>query len=525
MEPMKRLIALTLFFYCTNALQAQKIDKADLKQLLEAVNTKHDEQDPVLYPNGRELYFVRANDSLNVGGTKDKGDIWYATLGANGRWENPQNIGSPVNNDLKNSLLGFSPDGTIMFLNLEERHPGGLISNQGIGYSLRNNGQWTVPKKMSVDYYVNRSKNQDGSVSKDGKTLMLSMDSYASRGQEDIYVCFYENGKFGQPVNLGDDINTSSQEMAPYLAADNKTLYFSSNGHGGQGGRDIFVSERLDDTWKHWSKPKNMTAINSQGVDYYYFIDYTNEVAYYVSTQNSDGYGDIQAIDVSVPDQTPKEPAADFAPLANITETPANTTMIFSGKVLNANTKMPVSAAVQLKSGDIEQNLNTGDNGIFNTELPANLTTAELNIKSPGYMGSEESVKLQSGGNDDYTFYLVPLEVGTTIRLSKVYFEQSKAVLIDSSFTELDRVADMLQENPNVKIELTGHTDNQGDSRLNLKLSQERVDVVKQYLVDKGIDANRIKGKGFGGTRPVASNASEETRKLNRRVEFKIIKD
>ena len=521
---MKILFASILLFWGISGIQAQKVDKSNLKEILEALNTKYDEQDPVLYPNGRELYFVRANDSLNVGGSKDKGDIWYATLGENGRWEKPENIGSPVNNDLKNSLLGFSPDGDIMFLNLEEKHPGGLISNQGIGYSLRKNGQWTVPKKMSVDYFVNRSKNQSGSVSRDGKVLVLSMDSYASRGEEDIYVCFYEDGKFGQPVNLGDDINTSYQEMTPYLASDNKTLYFSSNGHGGLGGRDVFVSQRLDDTWKKWSKPKNIEAINTNGVDYYYFIDYDNEIAYFISTQNSDGYGDIQAIDVSIEEQAPEE-KADFAPLAEISEMPVNTTMIFSGKVLNTNTKEPVAAAIQLRSGDILQNINTGENGIFNTELPADLVTANLDIKAPGYMSSEEQVKLQSGSGDDYVFYLVPLEVGTTIRLSKVYFERSTANLIDSSYTELNRVADMLQENPNVKIELSGHTDNQGDSRLNLKLSQERVDVVKKYLVDKGIEDSRIKGKGYGGTRPVASNESEETRKLNRRVEFKILKD
>jgi outer membrane protein OmpA-like peptidoglycan-associated protein len=122
-----------------------------------------------------------------------------------------------------------------------------------------------------------------------------------------------------------------------------------------------------------------------------------------------------------------------------------------------------------------------------------------------------------------WQFELVPLEKGTVFTLNKVYFERGKAVLLDSSFAELDRIAEVLQENPEIKVELSGHTDNQGSARLNLQLSRDRVEVVKNYLVEHGVDHDRIKGKGYGGTRPVASNASEETRKLNRRVEFKIL--
>jgi len=134
--------------------------------------------------------------------------------------------------------------------------------------------------------------------------------------------------------------------------------------------------------------------------------------------------------------------------------------------------------------------------------------------------------KIEIAGNDLIEEYLLtPLEVGTTITLNKVYFERSTAQLLDDSFSELNRVAEMMSENPGVKIELSGHTDNQGSSKLNLQLSQERVDIVKQYLTEHGIDGSRIRGKGYGGTKPVASNASEETRKLNRRVEFTILKN
>jgi outer membrane protein OmpA-like peptidoglycan-associated protein len=122
-------------------------------------------------------------------------------------------------------------------------------------------------------------------------------------------------------------------------------------------------------------------------------------------------------------------------------------------------------------------------------------------------------------------FELDPLEVGATFRLNKVYFERGTSTLLEDSFEELEGVVELLNENPGIKIELSGHTDNQGSSKLNIKLSQERVDVVELYLTEHGIESKRIKGKGYGGTRPVASNASEETRKLNRRVEITILKN
>jgi outer membrane protein OmpA-like peptidoglycan-associated protein len=516
-----------LFLLFSFSLWSQSVDKTDLNLLTAALNSAHDEQNPVLHPDGQTLYFTRANDSLNAGGGKDKGDIWKSVLNESGRWSAPVPLSGALNDALKNSMLGFSPDGNLMFLNQEYRHPGGLVSNQGIAYAQRSAGTWSAPKKATLDYFVNSSSHQSGSISADGRVMLLSLQAYASRGAEDIYVSFYNNGHWGQPINLGSDINTSDQEMTPYLAADGKTLYFSSNGHGGKGGRDLYVSTRQDDTWKNWSKPKNLGDINSNGVDYYYFIDYTNEIAYYVTTQNSDGYGDIKAIDISVearPDSALV--AADYTALTEEPEpAPADQPKVLQGKVRNANTGEPVPAAVQVRTPGAFDNLNADpQDGSFNSSLPADLSTVEVAVKAPGYMSAEESVQL-SEPVTSYTFDLTPLVVGSLFRLNKVYFERGTASLIDSSFAELDRLSEVLSENPTIEIELAGHTDNQGSSRLNLRLSRDRVEEVKKYLVEKGIEEARIEGKGYGGTRPVASNAGEQTRKLNRRVEIVITKE
>lgn len=513
-----------LIFFISHLSVSQEVSKNDFQQLLQNVNTRYDEQNPVLSPDGMRLYFTRANDSLNIGGPKDKGDIWYSELDSDGIWGIPVNVGEPINDDVYNSMLGFSPDGTIMFLNKERRMPGGLVTNDGIAYSVYSGESWSKPARVSVDYFLNKSRHQSGSISADGSLMVLSLQAYASRGEEDIYISSYVDGKWSQPKNLGSVINTDSQEMTPYLSPDKKSLYFSSNGHGGKGGRDLFRSEREGEGWTSWSKPKNLGAeINSFGVEMSYFIDMRNEIAYFSSTQNSDGYGDIRVHDISVVIEEIESEAVIFTELVEEAEE-ARKTMLLSGKVTNGKTGGSISAAINITGTELNLNTNADSATGFSVEVPLNIDSVVVNVKSPGFMSSSQSVSFASG-DQNVTFVLTPLEVGTTITLNKVYFTRGTAELLDESFVELGKVVDMMAENPEIKIELSGHTDNQGSSKLNLKLSQDRVEKVKLYLTEHGIESKRIKGKGYGGTRPVASNASETTRKLNRRVEIKILKN
>lgn len=521
----KRILLLFFCVFIFFASYGQSAAVEDLDKLVANLNTRYDEQNPVLSPDGLKLYFTRANDSLNIGGPRDKGDIWVSKLNADGSWNKPVNLGAPVNSELKNYLLGFSPDGRIMFLNNEKKNPGGIIINNGIAYSVWSNGSWSRPANVSVDYLLNRSSHQSGSVSADGSVMLLSLQSYASRGEEDIYICNYQDGKWTQPINLGSVINTPHQEMTPYLSPDKKFLYFSSNGHGGKGGRDLFVSERTGEGWKDWSKAKNLgSSVNSFGVELNYFMDTKNSIAYYSSTQNSDGYGDIKAHSITIEVEEAPVAQVEFEELVEVAEE-ASKTLTFSGAISNAKTSDPLSAAINVSGEMFDQNTNsTEENGQFSIEIPINSNELNVSVKAPGYMGITETIDLE-GNSLSKDFELTPLEVGATIRLNKVYFERGTSTLLDDSFGDLERVVEMMEENPDVKIELSGHTDNQGSSKLNVKLSQERVDVVKMYLTEHGVDGKRIKGKGYGGTRPVASNASEESRKLNRRVEITILKN
>ncbi len=510
----------TSMFVC-----AQQIDSSDFTELLKNVNSRYDEQNPILSPDGKRLYFTRANDSLNIGGPKDKGDIWVAELASDGKWMQATNLGRPINDDLLNYMLGFSPDGNIMFLNQEKRNPGGLVINNGIAFSVQSNGKWSRPEHIAVDYLINSSKHQSGSLSADGKLMLLSLKAYASRGEEDIYISTYKDGKWTQPINLGSDINTSGQEMTPYLSADNKFIYFSSNGHGGKGGRDLFVAERQGEGWTSWSKPKNLgPEVNSFGVELNYIIDNKNKVAYFSSTQNSDGYGDIMAHNtVQDIEDLPIE-AEPFEELVEMAEE-ARKALLFSGVTYNSKNEAPIPTALNVVIDGLENHINSNEEtGDFEIGIPLSASDVLVHVKAPGFMSISEEIQLD--GNDlRKDFSLDPLEVGSTIRLNKVYFERGTSDLLETSFAELDRVVEMMSENPTVKIELSGHTDNQGSSKLNLKLSQERVDKVEQYLSEHGVDNKRIKGKGYGGSKPISSNASEETRKMNRRVEITILKN
>ena len=162
--------------------------------------------------------------------------------------------------------------------------------------------QWNMPQSTGVKYFQNKSANNGNSISRDGKILILSLESFKSLGAEDIYVSFWNASDNGwtEPKNLGDQINTKLQELTPFLAPDNKTLFFSTNGRGGIGSRDVFVSQRLDDTWTNWTEPRNMgETVNTEGAEMGYGYYPEIEFAVYTSTKDSDGYVDIQIFHVT----------------------------------------------------------------------------------------------------------------------------------------------------------------------------------------------------------------------------------
>jgi outer membrane protein OmpA-like peptidoglycan-associated protein len=493
-------------------------------------NTPNDELNPVISPDGKSQYITIANHPQNVGGKKDSGDIWISVLTENNQWSAPVH-GGPVLNDFGfNAVAGFSVDGSQMFL---LSHYGNPARTQGIAVSRSSGNGWSKPENISIPYFQNKSGVLSGYILPDQSVFVFSAETYGSKGVEDIYVSTKNpNGGWSEPKNLGGIINTRFQELSPSLSDDGKTLYFSTNGGKGAGSFDIYSSTRLDDGWTNWSPPENLGSnINSEGRELYYRPFEKLGYALYTSTKNSDGYGDVKIFisgEPVVKDTVPTtKPAVDT--VTKIVEVPRESTpdkrVKIYGKVSNSKTGEPIVASISFTSPSGNQSSSSSAEKGFTVLVPST-DAYSVKIEAPGYISTLEKLDIQTYEMKELemNFKLQPLEIGTTVNLRDVLFEQGKTTLLGQSYPELDLVVAFLRDNPKVKIELSGHTDNRGIPGQNLKLSQARVEKVKEYLVSKGIDKRRISGKGYGGSRPIASNDSEETRLLNRRVEFTIKK-
>ena len=490
---------------------------AKKERLSNNVNTKYLESKPVITPDGKRLYFARKNAPSNLGGKRDDQDIYVSDY-IGDDWSYAHNVDQPLNDKGPNGICSVSPDGnTIMVINAY--HDDGTVE-KGVSVSRRTPMGWSFPRIQTIEDYHNLSDYQDYFQSNSGKVLISSVERNDSRGDQDLYVSFRTgDDSWSKPINMGAAINTPKVEFAPFLASDNKTLYFASNGHRGFGESDIFYSRRLDETWTNWSRPENIgKAINSVSWDGYYTISAKGDYAYFISTA-----GAMNKVDFNPFDE-------DIYRISLTKEAKPDPVVLVQGKVINSKTRKPIEADIFYESlpSREEEGLAISDpvNGGYKIVLPVGKKYG-FRAEAEGYIAVSQ--------NEDFTMVdeyreivrnleLTPLEVGETVQLSNIFFVQSKAEMLPESEPELERLLQLMNNNPQLEIELSGHTDNQGPSSANLKLSEDRALSVMNYLIDHGIEKKRLKYKGYGGSRPIASNASAESRKKNRRVEIKILK-
>jgi OmpA-OmpF porin, OOP family len=484
------------------------------------VNSDVNEMSPVLSPDGKTLYFSRQNHPENAGGVNDKEDIWFSELDSTGRWQLAKNMGPRFNNEgpnFVNSIQAVTPDGksAVMLLGNKYLDNGKMLA--GVSISSNVGGQWSKPVALNIKNDYNYNEKANYFLANNRKTLILSVEREDSHGDRDLYVSFMNNDStWTEPLNLGDIVNTASEESAPFLASDDKTLYFSSKGFSGYGGSDVFVSKRLDDTWTNWSEPENLgPEINSPLEDLFFNIPASSEFAYYsrgVSDTNTDIFR-VKLPIIKNPD-----------PWVTV-----------RGKIIDKNTGQPIGAKIvyeRLPDGkDVGIAQSNPETGEYEIRLPAGHLYG-LRAEAAGKMSESQNLDLRNIKSDqviDSDFSLAPIEVATlktnvTIVLNNVFFDFDKATLKTESYPELNRVVDLLTEQTGIQIEISGHTDAVGSDEYNLGLSNRRANAVKNYLVGKGVPAERISAVYFGETKPVDSNETIEGRKKNRRVEFKILK-
>lgn len=494
------------------------------QNIFKNINSEYSEQNPVLSPDGRTLYFTRSNHPDNKGGRKDKGDIWSSELGPDHLWSAPKNV-SALNNGQWNAVIGFSADGSVIYLYNHYEETNGIIKTQGIASAEKLGNKWSTPQDIQIPYFRNLSEIPGGSISDNGNVLVLSMESYGTYGGEDIYVSVKNNNGWSSPRNLGEVINTPYQEFSPFLSDDLKTLYFSSNGRGGKGSSDIFMSERLDDTWTNWSEPTPLDHLNTAGreVDYKVY----DQWAVYASTINSDGYSDLkwysdQPLDSLETNQlVVADSIDDVVDVKDSVSTPTEKAFVIYGSIMD-DANQPVGAIIGFTREGFSREIPT-NNGEYSIQLPES-GKYEINVVAPGFMSESGSVIAGEEPKEE-NYILTPLKAGASVKLESVLFEQSTPNILPGSYEELEMVVDLMKHNPTMKIRVDGHTDNRGVPKHNLRLSKARAKAVEEYLIEQGIERKRISRKGFGGSKPIADNDDPELRKLNRRVEITILKE
>lgn len=474
------------------------------------VNCQGGDLSPVITADGKRLYFGRYPFGGNIGDTTTE-DIWYTDLQPNGKWGPAKNAGRPLNNEGANFLISISPDeNSVLLGNTYDAY--GRPRGAGVSSSVRTSEGWSIPREVGIQNYYNRHRFSESCLDPSGMVLMLAIQRDDSYGQKDLYFSRrLPNGTFSTPTNLGRGVNTWGSEMSPFLAADGTTLYFASDGRRGFGGVDIWMTRRLDDSWTNWSEPKNLgPSINSPEWDAYYTVPARGDFAYLCGMNPENGSADLYRIRLT----------KGVAP---------NPVVLVSGRVLDASTKKPIATNVSYESLTKGKSVGIArsepTNGSYKIVLPAG-DLYGFRAEAPGYYPVSDQLdtrKLAEYAELTRDLFLVPIRKNETIVLNNLFFDFGKTDLRQESFAELDRLAQFLVESPSITIELSGHTDNVGTDAANKTLSQERVNAVKAYLLNRGVADQRMKAVGYGKTKPLASNAAEEGRQRNRRVEFKIV--
>lgn len=472
------------------------------------VNSVYDDLGPHITADGKMLLFGREHSPDNLGGKEDGEDIWMTTTKDGVAWSKSENMGTAINDKNANNLAAISADNNMLL----------FCKTDGFQVRKKEEEGWSEPTYLNVKF-KNESKNMEGNLSPDGKAILftsklkqnLFYNPDAENKEKDIYVTVHdEQGNWLDPINMGEKINTEGDEISPFLAADGRTLYFASNGRPGYGSYDIYMSKRNGNSWTDWSEPVNLgPEINTTGFDAYYTLAASADYAYMVSDRNSLGLSDL--VRIKLPEAVKPDPV-----------------VLLLGRTLNAKTKEPIKTEILFEDlstqKEIGEAISDPKTGSYRIALP-NGKNYGIRAQAKGYLSVNENLELASVvqyKEIEKDLFLIPIEAGESIALNNVFFQQSRAILKSESFPELDRLVEIMNENPAIGIELSGHTDNIGNRNALIKLSDDRVAAVKTYLEEKGIKKGRIAGRGYGGSRPIAPNDTNENRQRNRRVEVTI---
>ncbi|MBC7388895.1 MAG: OmpA family protein [Opitutaceae bacterium] len=480
----------------------------EIENIGDHINTENDEYVPIVSADQQVMYFTSRRKTEHNHRMAFDGrfyeDIYFTQKDSVGNWGPAIDAGYPINGAEHDACIGITADAQTLFLyrmKSTEQFKGNILSSKLKG------DQWGKPVKLGSHINTKRGWESSISISEDNHRLYFSSDRPGGQGGLDVWYCeLLPTKEWGEPQNAGPSINTEYDEDCPFIHFDDKTLFFSSTGHHTMGGYDVF-STVLNTDSNTWSKPRNIGyPINSTDDDMYFVYSADGSKGYMSTSLRADGLGERDIYVVNRPNHSKKM-------------------IVLKGNVIDEENNLPVEATITITDlqknevvGVYSSNSKTGkyvlaldygknysiqfeaDNFIFHSE--------NVNINSPEVIFAE-----------DKSFKMQHIKPGNSLVLNNIFFDLNKYDLKNESLPELDKLLDFMKKHPHVHIEVSGHTDSAGKDSYNIKLSKKRAKSVRDYLIARDIPKKNFRIKGFGESKPVASNATEEGRKLNRRTE------
>lgn len=474
--------------------------KVQKKSMGDTVNFLNSQFFPVMTADDETLIFT--------GLTENKDENIYITHRIPGGWDVPEEISKTINTANNEGTCSISADGRTLVLTACNRPDS--YGGCDLYISKKQGNEWSAPQNLG-ETINSRSWESQPSLSADGRTLYFASDRRGGQGKLDIWYSVLKNkGIWSEPKNLGPGINTPDDDNAPFIHANGRTLFFASNGLPGMGGFDIFLSQKVDTTW---SAPRNIGyPINTQTDQVALYISANGKKAYYTDDNSEKTAGRSLLYTFDLPDT-----------LQNLV-TP---TRYAKGNVVDKKTQKPLSCSIELYDLKVQQKV-----AEFSSDAQTGSFLAVLNkgseyafyVSKAGYLF--KSLTFSVADSVSSVNLEIPMEAIEKDRaevLNNIFFNSGEFTLDDKSKVELDRMVDFLKNNKQIGIEISGHTDDVGTDQVNLELSKKRAQSVMDYLQKSGIEASRLTSKGYGETKPVAKNDSEENRQKNRRIEWRVL--
>ncbi len=545
----KEIVALVKKYIeeCNSAL-AVTVDtlRVDLLNLGSGINSYADEYSEVISRDNKTIYFASRRElsksSTYYDDTRFDENIFLTSL-VNGRWEPAVTAGKKLVTPLCEAPLYLNPTGEELYIYTGYENEGDIMISE------KKKGKWKAP--ASLPFKVNTGGSETSfTFSPSGKEIWFVSDRGKNGlGGKDIYYAQkVTDRKWSKPVNAGPMINTQYDEESVRLSERGDKVWFGSRGHNSIGGYDIFYSVKNQDG--EWSQAINSGySINTVWDDLFYHPSWGDDSTFYFASNRSGGLG---GLDIYMGRMLPPEPviiqveppkpdtvvirdtvivAKEIVPAPEpvIPEPPEELILYLGGKISDSETGDPVMARIEIidLSSDlvVATTASSDVDGSYRVRLPSKKSYM-VDIRANGFLSDMKQVNIPESFTSE--FYnmdatLIKVKVGKKVVLNNILFQTGKSILTTSSYAELEKLLGILNDNPQMKIEISGHTDNTGSLQLNLKLSEDRAKAVVEYLAQKGIDRTRLEYKGFGPQQPIADNITADGRTKNRRVEFKIL--